>query len=126
MKPPRYVLISPLLMLSLIALALGAGVAGCGAAGTSTSTPPAGATEAVSIKNYKFAPAQLTVARGTRVTFTNGDSTSHTASAEDLPALETGTIAPGKSKTVTLEQAGTFSYHCDFHPFMKGTITVTE
>ena len=38
--------------------------------------------------------------------------------------FDTGTIAPGKTKSVTLDKAGTFTFFCSFHPFMKGTITV--
>ncbi|HEY5054218.1 MAG TPA: cupredoxin domain-containing protein [Solirubrobacterales bacterium] len=127
MKPPRYVLISPVLMLSLMALALFAGLAGCGSSGggsTSASSTAAG-PKAVTIKNYAFAPADLTVAKGATVKFSNDDSTNHTATATDSSALDTGTIAPGKSKTVSFETPGTFQYFCAFHPFMKGTITVT-
>jgi plastocyanin len=126
MKPPRYVLVSPFLMLSLMAVALLAGLAGCGSGGDSTaSTAAASGPKAVSIKGYAFTPTDLTVAKGTTVKFSNGDSTNHTATATDSSALDTGTIAPGKSKSVTLETPGTIQYFCAFHPFMKGTITVT-
>ena len=125
MKPPRYVLVSPFLMLSLMALALIAGVSGCGGGSDASSTSSPGGAKAVSIKNFAYAPADLTVAKGATVKFTNGDSTNHTATATDASALDTGTIAPGKSKTVSFETPGTFQYFCSFHPFMKGTITVT-
>jgi plastocyanin len=84
-----------------------------------------GGTETVSIKDYAYAPVDLTVAKGTTVEFSNEDSTSHTATATDAGALDTGTIAPGKSKTVSFETPGTFRYFCAFHPFMKGTVPVT-
>jgi len=125
MKPPRYVLISPALMLSVMALALIAGVSGCGGSGSDGSTAGSGSPKAIEIKDYAYSPADLSVAKGTTVTFSNGDSTNHTATATDATALDTGTIAPGKSKAVTLETAGTFQYFCAFHPFMKGKITVT-
>lgn len=123
MKPPRYVLISPVLMLSLMVLTLFAGLTGCG--GSSSTSTPTGSTESVSIEEYAFTPADLTIAKGTTVKFSNGDSTNHTATATDSSVLDTGTIAPGKSKTVSFERPGTFQYFCAFHPFMKGTITVS-
>jgi plastocyanin len=33
-------------------------------------------------------------------------------------------VRRGKSATVHLNKAGTFAYHCAFHPFMKGTVVV--
>lgn len=125
MKPPRYVLISPALMLSLMALALFVGLSGCGRSGSDNSTSASTGAKTVSIEDYLYAPADLTVAKGARVKFSNGDSTNHTATGDDAAALDTGTIAPGKSKTVVLEAPGTYRYFCSFHPFMKGTITVT-
>lgn len=77
----------------------------------------------ISIKSYAYAPGTVTVAVGTRVTFTNHDSTAHTATATS-PALDTGSIGAGKSATVTLSHAGTYHYICQFHPFMHGTLIV--
>ena len=77
----------------------------------------------ISIKSYAYTPVTLTVAVGTRVTFTNHDATAHTATATS-PALDTGSIAAGKSATVTLSHPGTYHYICQFHPFMHGTLIV--
>jgi plastocyanin len=46
------------------------------------------------------------------------------ATAHD-ESWDTGTIEPGESATVTVEEAGTFAYHCSFHPSMTATITVS-
>ena len=55
-------------------------------------------------------------------------------SSEDMPpelptaddgSFDTGQIAPGASATVTLDTAGSFAYHCEIHPSMTATITVT-
>ena len=64
------------------------------------------------------------MAAGTTVTFTNNDTAPHTATADD-GVFDTGEIAPGASATVTLDEAGTYAYHCEFHPNMVATITVT-
>lgn len=77
----------------------------------------------VTIKNYGFAPASLSVKAGTRITWTNHDATAHTATA-DQGSLDTGTINPGQSKTIDFNKPGTYPYHCAFHAFMTGTIKV--
>lgn len=119
------------LVLTLFALAF----AGCGGGDSSSSaaTPatssgssasPGGGAGAVTIKDYKYGPASLTVPVGTAVKFTNRDSTPHTATSKEAGLFESGPIDSGKSGTIKLEEAGTFAYYCVFHPFMKGTITV--
>jgi plastocyanin len=114
----------------LLPLVVAVGIAGCGGSGgASTSgaqsaSGATGGTQAVKIADFAFSPANLTVAKGTTVDFTNDDETSHTATAKGSGAFDTGTIKPGQSAEVTLDQTGTFAYYCAFHPFMKGTITV--
>jgi plastocyanin len=55
------------------------------------------------------------------VTFTNHDQTTATQSGG---AFDTGTIAPGASRTVVLERPGTYTYYCQFHAFMRATVVV--
>lgn len=77
----------------------------------------------VKVYMYAFTPSSLTVTVGTRITFTNHDMTAHTATALN-GAFDTGTINPGQSRTIVVTKVGTFPYHCLFHAFMTGTITV--
>ena len=79
--------------------------------------------ETVSIVNFAFDPASLTVAVGTSVTWENTDTAPHTATADD-GSFDTGGIGQNERGSVTFDQAGTFAYHCDFHPNMQATITV--
>lgn len=97
-------------------------MAGTRAAGA--SSPTAAEPRAVTIADYAYRPATLTVSPGTRVTFTNHDSTAHTATSKQPGAFDTEPIQPGKSASVTLRRPGTYAYYCVFHPFMKGTIVV--
>lgn len=90
---------------------------------TSTAAAVASGRVRVSISGYAFHAATITVARGTRVTFTNHDQTAHTATSIHS-AFDTGTVGPGRSATVTLRKPGTFTYYCQFHAFMHGTIVV--
>ena len=127
------------LALALAAAALAA--AGCGSSGKSsdnggvvtppaaTSTGSAAAGAAVSagkvqISNFKFAPAAITVRTGGTVTWTNGDSAPHTATAKANSAFNTDTLKQGQSKKITFSKPGTYQYTCLFHPFMSGTVVV--
>ncbi|MHB8376969.1 MAG: cupredoxin domain-containing protein [Dehalococcoidia bacterium] len=99
---------------------------------TTASAPAGGATTVVKAVQgagdpntaWKFVPAAVTVPVGATVTFTNTGSVQHTATA-DGGSFDTGAISAGASKTVSFSKAGTFAFHCSFHPWMKGTITVT-
>lgn len=104
-------------------------------AATATATPSEttaaggcteGATgsETVTIAGFAFSPADLTVAAGTTVTFTNQDQTPHTATADD-GAFDCTPLPGGASLSFTFSTPGTIPYHCAIHSFMKGTITVT-
>jgi YVTN family beta-propeller protein len=86
------------------------------ASGTSSS--------AVTINNFKFAPASITVKHGARVTVTNQDGTAHTATADDGHSFDTGTLAHGASQTISVSKPGSYPYHCSIHPFMHGTLVV--
>lgn len=77
----------------------------------------------VSIANFAFDPATVTVNVGDSVTWTNNDSTAHTATAGG-GSFDTGTIGAGQTATVTFDTAGTFAYLCSIHPQMAGTVVV--
>jgi plastocyanin len=106
-------------------LLVGCGSDGGGADQTSSASSSGPGADAVTIRDYLYKPASITVPKGTTVTFTNRDSTPHTATSKDSGAFESGSIDTGKTGTITLEESGTFAYYCLFHPFMKGTIVVT-
>lgn len=79
------------------------------------------------ISDFGYHPANLSVVVGTTVTFINHDQTAHTAtSVTSPPKFDTGTLAPGQSKTITLNSPGSYPYFCQFHAFMHGTMTVVK
>lgn len=82
------------------------------------------ATHQVSIQNFAFSPANLTISAGDTVVFTNNDSAPHTATA-DNGSFDTGRLSGGASAQLTFGSPGSYSYICSFHPNMKGTITVS-
>ena len=87
----------------------------------SAGSAPGGAVK-VDITNFKYVPATVTVKTGSRVTWVNNDAAPHTATAAD--AFDTGSLDRGDSKPVTLSKPGSYSYVCEFHAFMKGTVVV--
>src|SRR6476659_2580047 len=77
----------------------------------------------VSIVNFAFQPATITVPLGTTVCWTNNGSVNHSATS-DNPAFDSSTLASGDSFRFTFSSNGSFPYHCNFHPLtMMGTIT---
>jgi plastocyanin len=96
---------------------------GCGGDGAADEGGGTGGGDAVEIVDFAYAPGELKVDAGTTVSFSNRDSTGHTATADDS-TFDTGTIEGGESGSVKLTQPGTYRYYCLFHPFMRGTVTV--
>jgi plastocyanin len=77
-------------------------------------------------EKYGFAPATLTVAKGTRVEWSNTTDAPHTVTSDSGTTLASSMINPsGGSFSFTFSQPGTYTYHCTIHPNMKGTIVVT-
>ena len=85
--------------------------------------PPAPKTVNVTIQNFSFNPATVTVNPGDTVVFKNLDGVAHTATASG-GAFDSGYIQPGETKSITVAQKGSYSYFCIPHPYMKGTLVV--
>ena len=107
------------------ALALVLILAGCGS--SQTSAAPVRTTSVDLPPSYKFAPADIVVAKGSTVTWTNHDNFSHRVQFLDggLPTDPMVMQPGGETATFTFAQVGTYHYQCSFHPQnMQGTITV--
>jgi LPXTG-motif cell wall-anchored protein len=83
----------------------------------------AAANGSVTISDFQFTPAQITIDQGDTVTWTNDGPTAHSATAPD-GSFDTGIFQAGQSRSHTFSDAGTFSYICTPHPNMHGTIVV--
>jgi plastocyanin len=94
-----------------------------GSASTAAAPATAESTDMIDIADFKYMPEAVTVSAGTKVTWTNSDDAAHTATADD-DSFDTGDLDQGDSKTITLDEPGTYSYFCRFHPFMKATVEV--
>lgn len=84
----------------------------------------AGAMETdVAMAGKAFAPAHVTVLVGERVSWTNQDSTSHTATATER-SFDSGRVGPGGTYSRRFDTPGLVTYKCTLHRFMQGTIEV--
>lgn len=133
------------------AVAVSAVLAACGA-GAATSSAPAGpgtgsssssstsmpmplssaavatapvATDKVAIQGFAFGPATITVKPGTTVTWTQQDEDQHTVTAND-GSFTSSPLITGTTYTHTFTAPGTYPYHCSIHPFMHGTVVVSN
>jgi len=80
---------------------------------------------AVTIKDFAFGPATLTVSVGTTVTWTHDDGAPHTVTTSKAPeAFGSGNLTKGDSFSQTFDTTGTYEYFCSIHPRMTGTVVV--
>jgi plastocyanin len=75
--------------------------------------------------NSGYSPGTITVtiSGNNTVTWVNNDNAPHTVTAND-GSFSSGNIAPGGSFSFTFTRAGTYKYHCVYHPWMTGTVIV--
>jgi plastocyanin len=128
-------------------------LAGCGGSDSGTAKPEAAASTlpttvanatvtnatvtaanaagsgAVTVKQFQFMPAELTVKAGTTVTWTNQDDILHTATSGATPGTADGKFdgpmdGRGKSFSHLFDQPGRYPYFCNRHNSMTGTVVV--
>lgn len=94
------------------------------AAPAASKTTPV-ATDSVSIQNFAFAPAAITVKVGTTVTWTNHDDEAHTVFFAFDGSRSPILVNSANIYHKTFTTPGTYTYHCTIHPFMTGVVVVT-
>jgi len=75
----------------------------------------------VVIKNFAFAPAVMTVNKGTTVFWNNEDPMAHQIKSATFNSQP---LSTGDSFSFTFNTPGTFDYICAIHPSMTGTVVV--
>ena len=95
---------------------------------TQTPTqPPAPApkpvTNNVTIQNFAFNSALITVKKGDTVVWTNKDPMLHTVTGNN-GGPSSPNMGTNGTYSYTFNTAGTFGYHCAVHPSMMGTVVV--
>jgi uncharacterized protein (TIGR03118 family) len=77
----------------------------------------------VDIRNLRFTPDPISVAAGGTLTWTNGDSFTHTVKGDTAP-FASGLLDRNATFIQTFDTPGTYDYHCTIHPFMRGKVVV--
>ncbi len=96
-----------------------------GAKGPSAGNGPKSGAAPVRIVNFEFKPQKVVAKPGTKVTWTNDDSSIH--DIKDTSSLATpvsSSMSKGDTFSITYGQPGTYSYECGIHPYMTGSIEV--
>jgi plastocyanin len=109
---------------ALIAAALGAA---CGPLVAPLVLPAWAQTKpasGISIDNFTFSPAKLTVKAGTTITWTNKDDIPHGIASANNAFTRSKALDTDDAYSLTLTTPGTYQYFCYIHPHMVGTIVV--
>jgi len=77
----------------------------------------------VSIVNFAFVSAEVTIAPGESVTWTNDDGAPHGLEFHD-GGTGTDLLLPGASFSRRFDRPGTYNYNCSIHPYMAGRVIV--
>jgi len=114
---------------SAILLGLALLASACGSSSPSSPSPsnpgtPADGLVTVFIRSSQYTPNPVTVKVGAQVNWKNDDNIDHTATADDGRFDNFVDAMSAHGAPVTMNTAGTFTYHCKIHANMKGTIVV--
>lgn len=88
---------------------------------TKGKTKVAGKTHSVRIRGSAFMPGAMTINVGDSVVWSNKDIIPHTATGK---GFDSGNLDVGASWKFVFKKKGTYSYICNYHPTMRGTIIV--
>jgi len=96
---------------------------------TPKATPLPGLTQVVLIVDnsggsFGFSPATLTIRAGTTVVWKNMSSVPHTITSDDGQTFDSGNVPPGGTFQFKFMVAGSYSYHCNIHPYMRATVNL--
>jgi plastocyanin len=112
---------SRFLVFSLIAALL---VAAMGNSRTKAASSAADAAQyTIAIKDFRFAPRDLKIPVGTKVTWVNQDEEPHKV-AEVNSAFTSQPLDTDGKFTYEFDKPGNFEYFCTLHPRMTGKIVV--
>jgi len=88
-----------------------------------TADEPNLPSSAVTIDNFSFSPASITVPVGTTLTWTNRDDIPHTVVSDDKK-FKSKALDTDEKFSFTFTEPGTYPYFCSIHPKMVGKVVV--
>src|SRR5271157_5085505 len=77
----------------------------------------------ITIDNFSFTPATVTVKAGTPITWTNRDDIPHTVVSSDF-VFKSKALDTDDKFSFTLTKPGTYTYFCSLHPKMTAKVVV--
>ena len=90
---------------------------------TATTAAEGGGEGGITIADFQFQVPD-SVAAGSTVEVSNTDSAPHTVTADD-GAFDSGQVdGDGSGSFTAPSEAGTYAFHCEVHPNMKGELVV--
>jgi plastocyanin len=87
--------------------------------------PATAAEHVVDQKDLSFSVAEISIAAGDKIKFTNNDRTAHHLWTKDNGVnISSPVIRTGGSYDVKFDKAGTYTIKCHIHPKMKLIVVV--
>lgn len=83
-------------------------------------------TAQVEILDFGFVPDEITIAAVGEMQWTNTGAAIHTVRADEGSGgdFDSGTMRRGDGFSRLFQNTGTYGYHCEVHPSMKGSVRV--
>lgn len=78
----------------------------------------------VNVTATQFDPSGLTMLVGSKVTWTNMDTSMHSVVSDDGTSFNSGNLSAGSAFSFTPATTGMYNYHCGVHPAVKGVLYV--
>ena len=114
-------MLRPMIVCSVLGAFVGSVLAGGVLFARAEGTP-----NTVTIDNFSFTPATLTVKAGTTVTWTNQDDIPHGIGSANNAFPKSKALDTDDSYSFTFTTPGTYQYFCYLHPKMVGSIVVEQ
>ena len=93
-------------------------------AASASSAPTTDSGPTLTIKGFRYSALQ--VAPGTTITVKNLDDAEHTVTSDSSGLFRADDVKQGSPKTITAPtKPGTYTFHCEYHSSMHGSLTVT-
>jgi plastocyanin len=77
----------------------------------------------ITIDNFSFTPKEITVSKGTTVTWINHDDVPHTVVSTDKK-FKSRALDTDDKYSFTFSDSGAYGYFCSVHPVMTGKVIV--
>jgi plastocyanin len=95
-----------------------------GAVGAAVALGQSSTASVTANANNTFSPTPVTITAGGTVTWSNMGGGNHNVHFNDQAAALNSPSTSNWTTSRTFPTAGTFTYHCDIHTFMQGTVNV--